>query len=230
MMGNFNYTDRIMYNEYGSFMYHIIYLIMPYMIQMQYLCFFLFPLLWKERESGRLTQKGNHQMFFRIFAMCVLTCCSTYVAMLVGSLFFHFPVSANFALHFILMFSYIFALTSVSLVISLFTKSSAKFYIFELFCIIGVLIMLTSSGLVWPEFKMPDGFPLVIRLFWPFTFVGTPFKALHLKGAGLMETLPAMGNCWLFGFHWLIIGIIILIWRNSKKSPLGLPGHSVDNQ
>ena len=212
MSGIFAFTDRIMYNQYGSFLYHIIYMIMPYMIQMQYLCFFLFPLLWEERESGRLAKRGNGQMIFRIFAMCALMCCTTYVAMLIGSMIFHFPVSANFPLHFVLMLAYSLALTAVAFVISLFTGSGARFYMFELFCIIGVLIMLTS-GFVWPEFKMPWEYPVIVRTLWPFARVAMPFKALHLKGAGWAETLPAVGSCLMFGVCWLAVGLAIMALR-----------------
>ncbi|MBC2723090.1 ABC transporter permease [Desulfosporosinus sp.] len=217
MMGSFTVVERNLYDPRGSFMYNLIYMVLPYMIQMQFLCFFLLPLFWEERESGRLQLRGNNFMYFRILCMCILISVFTYIALLIGSLLFHIPFSWNFPLHFVLMVSYTFALCAATFVISLFTRGSAKLYIFELFTTVGVLIMLTS-GMVWPNFVMPQGFSTLVRLLWPFAHVVMPFKALHLKNAGWAETLPAMGSCILFGLVWLAIGLAICAWRNKGKA------------
>ncbi len=215
MMGSFTVVERNLYDPRGSFMYNLIYMVLPYMIQMQFLCFFLLPLFWEERENGRLKLMGNNFMYARIVYMWILIAVFTYLALLVGSALFHIPFSLNFPLHFALMISYTFALSAVTFVISLFTHGKAKLYIFELFCTLGVLIILTS-GMVWPNFDMPNGFPALVRLLWPYGHVVMPFKALHLKNVGWVETLPAIGNCLLFGLFWLAVGLGICAWRNSK--------------
>ena len=219
IMGGFTFVERNLYDPYISFMYNLIYMVLPYMIQMMYLCFFLLPLFWEARGKKKLTVKNNTFMFFRLAAMGVLVACSTYLALLVGALLFHIPVSANFLCHFALMLAYIFALNVAAFVISLFTSSSAKLYFFELYCIIGVLIMLTS-GMVWPSFVTPSTLSTFIKFIWPFSSVVMPFKAVHLKGAGLIATLPTIGYCLLYGLCWLAIGIIIYSWQKRKNDVL----------
>jgi len=214
MMGNFTFVERNMYDPYSSFIYNMIYMVMAYMIQMQFLCFFLMPLLWEERENNRLTL-GNKMMYKRIGLMCILTGCSTYAAMFLGSKLFHFPIASNFLCHLVIMLAYMFALCAVCFVISLFTCSRHKRYFFEIFCIAGPIILLTSGG-VWPEFVTPNALTTIVKWLWPFSRVVMPFKTLHLKDTGWTAVLPAVGDCLQFGILWVMIGIAICAWRKRK--------------
>jgi len=176
------------------------------------------PLLWEERENNRLTF-GNKLMYQRIGLMCILTGCSTYAALFLGSKLFHIPLASNFLCHLAMILAYMFALCAVCFVISLFTGSRHKRYFFEIFCIAGPIIMLTSGG-VWPEFVTPHALTTIVKWLWPFSRVVMPFKSLHLKDTGWAVTLPAVGDCLLFGILWIMIGIAICTWRERKRSSI----------
>lgn len=222
MTGKFSFAVRDLYDPYGRMLYTLIYMILCFMIQRNYICDYLLPVLWEEREKGWLTWK-NHFMLQRIGLMMTVTSLSTYLALIIGHFAFNLPFSSNFFAHFILMFVYLCALSAVSFVLSIVTTKKAKVYIFELFCLISTLLVQTS-GATWPMFLMPTWLTVLIKLIWPFSAAVGPFKALHMKNIGWVEILPACGEMLIFAVFWLLIGAFIktylprILGKNKAKA------------
>lgn len=210
LMGGFRYEERLLYEPTMSYLYYLVYLIVPYLVQMFYVCFFALPLFIEEREKGTLLALGNKERYGRMFSLWILGTISTFAAFQIAALVFRLPVTKDFLSHSLLLLGFFFALTGEAFVLSFIFNSKNKIYFNQAYAILSSLLIFTS-GAVWPDYMMPKPVTAVMSVIWPYIHVAVPFKSLYLKDFGLTGVLPAVGKLLLFGLGWLSIGIIFVL-------------------
>lgn len=215
LMGGFRYEERLLYEPTMSYLYYLVYLIVPYLIQMFYVCFFALPLFIEEREQGTLLKLRSKKRYGRMFSLWILGTLSTFVAFQIASLVFRLPVTRDFLSHSLLFLGFFFALTGEAFVLSFIFNSRNKIYFNQAYAILSSLLIFTS-GAVWPDYMMPKPVTTVMSVIWPYLHMAVPFKSLYLKDFGLVGALPAFGKLLIFGVVWLVIGILFILHQRKN--------------
>lgn len=225
-IGNFSLVDRTLYDSQLSYLTYMVYVIVPLLLQIFYLNQYLLPSLIEEKEyfqKERITWEkiiGRLKLFMpRLFVIWITTCFSTLVALLLASVKFNLPVRGNLLAHCVLILLFLIALSIMALVLISFLNAKNYHYYIEFFSIIYVLFILTS-GCVWPEYMMPNGFMSVVKLLWPYSYVAIPFKNLYLKGIGWDLLMPDILHLVTFCLLWLTVAVVLngfLIWKKNRK-------------
>ncbi|MEN6326470.1 MAG: hypothetical protein ABFD18_09760 [Syntrophomonas sp.] len=214
-MANFTFTDRVLYDPLLGYPCYVLYFVELYVIQMFYVFFYLLPLLVEEKKAlfaQSLTwyeiKPRLKNLLARLGVMGITIGISSYIGLGLCNVFYSLPLRGSIFIYFAFIAVFLLALTAVSLAISYFVNERWAVYCAEIYLITGLVVILTS-GAVWPEYMMPDGMPQIIKILWPFIHAALPFRFFNLKGLGWDTMLPYLINCLLYAFAWLAVGIIL---------------------
>nr|WP_315024209.1 ABC transporter permease [uncultured Aminipila sp.] len=228
VINTFNYVDRTLYDPYLSYLCYMIYIIVPYLIQMFFVCYFAIPILSQERvvflqikENGREFYKAYtceriKAIFPRFLFIGVSSSIASYIGLLIAAKFFGLPMRGNVLCYFVLMATFILAISASSLFVSTFIKPRNTLYFAEFYTIISVVIIITS-GATWPTFLMPKGFYSIVKIIWPYAILANPFKLLNLKGSGWGIIMPYIWQGLLFSIFWVVISVIVIILQKRRQ-------------
>jgi ABC-2 type transport system permease protein len=214
-MANFTFTERILYDPLLGYPCYVIYFVELYMIQMFYVFFYLLPLLVEEKKAlfaQSLTWKEIKprckNLLARLGVMGITISVSSFIGFSLCNVFYILPLRGSVFIYFVFMAVFLLALTAVSLAISYFINERGAVYCAEIYLITGLVVILTS-GAVWPEYMMPDGMPQMIKILWPYIHAALPFRFFNLKGLGWDMMLSYLWNCLVYAFGWLAVGVTL---------------------
>ena len=224
-LANFTFTERILYDPLLSYPSYVIYIVELYLIQMFYVFFYLLPLLveekkalFEQRSAWKDIKQRCKNLLARLGVMGITINISSFIGLGLCNVFFSLPLRGSILIYFIFMAVFLLALTAVSLAISYFINERGAVYCAEIYLITGLVVILTS-GAVWPEYMMPGGMPQMVKIIWPYIHAALPFRFFNLKGLGWDLMLPYIWHCILYAFCWLAIGISLYsfkIYRRQK--------------
>ncbi len=212
---SFSYVERILYDPQLSYMTYLVYIIVPLFIQFFYLNNFLLPLLIKEK-AVLLSRQASWKCFasrmaplaVRIAAMWIAICISSSMGLSLAGRIFGLPVRGNLLAYFVLLMTFLLAITIMGLVLASFLNESNFSYFVEFYLIINMMFVMTS-GAIWPEYLLPPGFAAVVKGVWPYILIANPLKFLCLKGSGWELLLPCIARLLYFAAVWMFIAVFI---------------------
>jgi ABC-2 type transport system permease protein len=216
-ISSFSYGERILYETQLSYMRYLIYTLIPYLIQGNFLLTFLVPTLIKNREKLNLINIRSEEgvrnivvLFARILMMITVTILSSFIGLCILDKYFGLPLRGNVLEYFALMFIFLIDITAMGFFFAALIDNII--YFVQFFSMINIITFLTS-GVPFPEYMMPDRLVGIIKCLWPFMNVALQLKCLNLKGIGWDIILPYIKNGILYSLVWLPIGIGVYLAR-----------------
>ena len=101
----------------------------------------------------------------------------------------------------------------MGLVLALFVNRENFLSYLEFYYIINLIFFFTS-GTIWPEYMIPEGFMPVVRALWPFVYFANPLKFLNLKGIGWPIVNGYIHEALIFCAGWGLVVLILYTARN----------------
>lgn len=238
-ISTFSIGERILYETQLSYMRNLVYVIMPFVIQMFFMTKYIVPELIKKRkelyEIKIFSKEGMKEiaiLIMRILIIITISIISSFIGLCLADKYYSVPLRGSIVLYALLMFIFLINLTAMGLVFAAFIDNMS--YFLQFFGMSNLVIILTS-GMAFPEYSMPKGFFKVVECIWPFAHIALPIKYLNLKGVGLSILLPNIKNGLLFMAFWLPVGIAlysarIAFTKNKNKKQLEQKENVNNNQ
>lgn len=217
---SFTLVDRTLYDSKLSYMTYMMYVLILLLLQMFYLNFFFMPMMMEEKAhfKGRkirwpelLERLGP--MIHRTFMMMMTIATSSFIGLLISFSMFGLPMRGNVLAYFVLMFLFLFSLSIMGLVLALLITRENFLSYLEFYYIINLIFFFTS-GTIWPEYMIPEGFMPVVRALWPFVYFANPLKFLNLKGIGWPIVNGYIHQALLFCASWGLVVLVLYLARN----------------
>ncbi|SMB79596.1 ABC-2 type transport system permease protein [Desulfonispora thiosulfatigenes DSM 11270] len=212
-LSSFSFEERILYDNQLSYMRNMVYILMPFVIQMLFVTGFLVPTLSREKKqlaSIEISKKEGRKRILILVARILMIISITIIASFIGLLFtgklYAVPLRGNVWIYAALMAIFLVNLTAISLVIASVVENMTLFL--QFYGMTNLIVMLTSA-VPWPEHMMPPGFAAVVKSIWPYIHVALPLKLLNLKGSGWGVMLPYIKEGIGYTLFWLPVGIIL---------------------
>lgn len=227
-ISSFSNVERILYEPQQSFMRYLIYILLPYTLQLSFLGKFLVPTLIDERNklgsvgiNSKQAIKDARNLFARILLVITVCIISVYFVLCILRKYYAVPLRGNILEYIAVMFIFMLNLTAMGFFFASFIDDTVHFM--QFFGTINLVTMLSSTA-TWPEYMMPSVFAQVVKRIWPLTYVALPMRAINLKGVGWDVILPYIRGGLLYSLFWLPVGIglysarIVLKKHKNKKS------------
>ncbi len=217
---SFTLIDRTLYDSKLSYMTYMMYVLTLLLLQMFYLNFFFIPLLMEEKDYFRGRKIKLPELWERIgpianrmFMMMMTIATSSFIGLLISFTKFGLPMRGNVLAYFMLMILFLISLSIMGLVIALFVTRENFLSYLEFYYIINLIFFFTS-GTIWPEYMIPQGFMPVVRALWPFVYFANPLKFLNLKGIGWPIVNGYIHQALLFCAGWGVVVLVLYVARN----------------
>lgn len=222
-----SFVERMLYDPQMNYMKYVFMGLLGIFIQQTFLGV-VAPILIEERERLsriRLTSKTNRSTLYRfmgrILAIMILTFVSSAFCLYIARVWFGHPLRGSILYTVLIQVIFLLDITAIALILASIFNNIAHCVQFLMLLSIPTLL---TSGYVWPEFMMPKGFGVIIKMAWPLIYYVNPMRYLQIKGAGLDVLAPYILGGLIFALIWLPIGMLLYIRKikNEKKNTIML--------
>lgn len=211
-----SFVERILYDPQMSYLKYIFLGFIGIFMQQTYLGV-VAPILINEKyylcEVSIKSKLGRRKIYMTILRV-ILEMFLTFVASLtclfiLGKVFGH-PLRGSILYSLLLQLIFVVNLTGIALVLAAVFEDVTHCVQFLMFLTIPTFL---TSGYIWPEYMMPEGFGGVVKMVWPLIYYINPMRYLHLKEAGFGVIHQYISGGITFAVFWLPIGVVIYLLK-----------------
>lgn len=224
-LGNFSYTERLVYDPIGNYGRRMLYTIVPLVLLQTFCVKFFLPLLIKKREAFMEAEKKDYkthiiEIIVRTALISVASILASFVALCVMDKMHDIPMRGSIILYFVSMAAYMLNIIAFGVVCGALTIRLAHFV--QIYSM-GSTALVFTAGIIYPYFLIPDFLLKLIHLLCPLAPLSIELKALNLKGIGWDVAMPYIIDSLKYSFLWLAVGIVLYClsvsrWRRKLQA------------